>query len=805
MNKRSLLAYTAIAAVAVGAAMPSMAAAQATEEASSPRQGGLSEIVVTAQRRAENLQNVPVAVTALDSNTLDNLRVKDVQNLSGLAPNLTIGNQGIQSIPTISMRGINSGTSDNAVDPKIGIYLDGVYIGRSVGAIFDLADIEQVEVLRGPQGTLFGRNATGGAISLITAKPTGEFGVKAMASYGNQDSLRIRTTVNLPAMGPLSLKFSYLHDESHGWMKNLAGGQKVDVSAREPSFGTLTFADRLGARNVDAFQAAARLDFGGDFTADYHFDYTDSKTVGSPVQVLGHAGSTAGLSEAIFGLQGLTGGITNYGTSPLSQVANATSVQPLTVQGHNLTLTWQPSDHFTFKSITGYRQFKQKPNIFDLSGTGGLRLSAAQFGALITPGLTSQQIMAIVTAPANAAGPNDQFYTLLSARSTSQKQFTQELQGVYTSSVFDITFGGFYFHERSPAINVLGVMEPTIGGVVVPLPFDSAFGSGVTETVARNSSLAGYAQATFHVTDKFDIALGGRYTHDTRETELIRTGASGAGSGGLLPPGTYRKKYNEFTYTAIATYRPNRDLTAYAKIATGYVAGGILGAIPYDPEKLTSYELGLKSELFDRRLRANLAAYYMDYKDLQIQTFQDGVQRFENAGKARIWGWEAEFTAIPVNGLTLEANFGYQNFKYKQYLSAATGGGIVDVADQARPTYSPKWNMRLSGQYDFPEFSSGGHVMARLDARYRSKVALGTFSTGDPTLDKLAVSKAYWIVDGRIGLVDMPFMGTKVGVSLWGQNLFDRDDVALFGPQAIVQTIEYINGRTYGLEVNFAF
>ena len=419
MNKRSLLVRTAVVAVAAGAALPGMASAQTTEEGA--RAGGLSEIVVTAQRRSENLQDVPVAVTALDSNTLDNLRVKDVQNLSGLAPNLTIATQGIQSIPTISMRGINSGTSDNAVDPKIGIYLDGVYIGRSVGAIFDLADIQQVEVLRGPQGTLFGRNATGGAISLVTAKPTGEFGIKAMASYGNQDSLRLRTTVNLPQMGPLSLKFSYLHDESNGWMKNLAGGQTIDLSLREPSFGTLKYANRLGARNTDAFQGAARLDFGGDVTVDYRFDYTDSKSVGSPVQVLGHTGGLAIMTSPIFALQALTGGITNLGTKPLSRVANATSVQPMTVEGHNLTLTWQASDNFTFKSITGYRKFKQKPNIYDLAGTGGLRLSVGQFGAMLL------EDEAGIFDPGNAAKPNDHFYTLLTARSTSQKQFTQEL------------------------------------------------------------------------------------------------------------------------------------------------------------------------------------------------------------------------------------------------------------------------------------------------------------------------------------------------------------------------------------------
>lgn len=138
---------------------------------------GIEDIVVTAQRREESLQKVPVAITALTAETLDNSRALNINNLSGLAPNVQIETQGLQSTPAITIRGVLSGASDNAVDPKVGIYLDGVYIGRSVGAIFDLADLSRVEVLRGPQGTLFGRNSTGGAISLISAAPTGEFGI----------------------------------------------------------------------------------------------------------------------------------------------------------------------------------------------------------------------------------------------------------------------------------------------------------------------------------------------------------------------------------------------------------------------------------------------------------------------------------------------------------------------------------------------------------------------------------------------------------------------------------------------------
>ncbi|MCW6534839.1 TonB-dependent receptor [Sphingomonas lycopersici] len=785
---------------AVGALSSSQAFAQATDAAqaapaAASTGGGLSDIVVTAQRRAENLQNVPVAVTALNQDTLGNFRVTDVSDLTGLAPNLQILSQGLQSIPTISIRGISSGVSNNSVDPKVGIYLDGVYIGRSVGAIFDLADIERVEVLRGPQGTLFGRNATGGAISLVTAAPTGEFGVNAYASYGNYDAFRTRVTVNLPALGPLSVKVTYLHDQNNGYMKNLIGGRSINLSLRDPSFGTLTYGDRFGAKNVNAFQVAARLQATDNLTVDYKFDYTQSKTMGSAVQLLGTpAGPTAPLAGGILAFQPLFGGITNLSTTRLDPVANATSPEDLNVQGHNVTVTLHANDNLEVKSITGVRSFDQQPNIFDLAGTGGIRFTAGQLAALLQGNVPG------VFNPAVAPGPNDSMFSLLTSRKTRQKQFSEELQFVVTTKAIDLTAGLFYFHERSPATDILGIFQPVANGVVIPTPFDSIFGSGVTESIAVNSSMAAYAQGTYHVTPKLDITLGGRFTADNRETILIRTGSPGVGGGGILPPGTYKKSYEKFNYTGILTYRPTGDITAYAKIATGYVAGGILSAIPYNPETVASYELGLKSELFNRRLRANFAGFYVNYKDLQIQTFQNGVQRFENAGKARIWGVEAEIDAIPVERLTLSGTAGYTDFKYLKYVSE-----LGDITDIVRANYIPKWNVRLSGQYDFPEFGGGGNMYFRMDGRWQSKAYPGALPTGVPALDALAVTRPYWIVDGRFGLVNLPMGGVKLGASLWVKNLLDKNDVFVFGPQVINQTAEFLVGRTFGADVTVKF
>ncbi|WP_380871421.1 TonB-dependent receptor [Sphingomonas sp. DBB INV C78] len=786
--------FTYLAAVSALALTAAPAHAQdAADQGATDAAGGLEDIVVTAQRREENLQNVPVAVTALGSEALDNARVVNVQNLSGYAPSLQITTQGIASIPTVQVRGITSGTSNNAVDPKVGIYLDGVYIGRSVGAIFDLADLARVEVLRGPQGTLFGRNSTGGAISLISAAPSGEFGVRQQISYGNYDAFRARTVLDLPALGPLSVKISYLHDQFDGDTDNLIGGKTIDLRLRRPEFGVLKYANKLGYKNVDAVQVAARLQASDDLTIDYRFDYTDSKTTGRAVQLLGPTGDATGaLAGAILAFQPAFGGITNLGSKRLDAVANATSVEPLTVEGHNVTVEWGVSDILTVKSITAYRKFHQKPNIYDLGSSGGLKFTAAQLGNLLAGNIAG------IFDPANAPGPNDSFFTLMTARETKQKQFSQEAQFIFNWDSFDLTSGVFYFHENSPATDVLGIFQPIANGVVIPTPFDNVFGSGVTETRAVNDSMAGYGQLTWHANDKLDFALGLRYTIDDRATDLISVTEASQG-GGLEPGRTYKTSYEKLNYTGIITYKPNDDITTYAKIASGYVAGGILGAQPYGPESLVSYELGLKSQLFDNRLRANFAAYYSDYKDLQIQTFVGGVQRFENAGKARIWGLEGEFQAVPVDGLTIDANFSYTNVKYQEYLQNG-----ADVSDIINVIYTPKWTARFGGQYDFYELPSGGNFYVNIDNRYRSGTPLTAFPTGNDAVDELAYSKKFILTDARIGIANLPIGGTEIGISAWGKNLFDVDR-ATFGPTVINQVIVPDMGRTYGIDLQVKF
>jgi len=800
-NMRACLLRTTALALAVMTATPALAEEAAQSGTASDAQ--VQEIIVTAQRREESLQKVPVAVTAISSAQLENLRVTSVRNLAGLAPSLQINAQGMQSNPTIIIRGVASGASSNSVDPKVGIYIDGVYIGRAVGSLLEFGDIHRIEVLRGPQGTLFGRNATSGAISVTTAPPKGEWGGRATASIGNDHAYRGKVAVDLPQIGPFSVRLSYLHDQIRGDVTNLMAGKGLNIALRAPEFGTQQFAKRLGERNVDGGQVAVRGEF-GNLTADYRFDYTDTHASGRAMQNLGVIPDASGqLLGPIVALQPFFGGITNYGvTGPLNAVAAATSTEHTVTQGHSLTLTLQANDRFTVKSITAYRKFRQDPVIFDLGAAGGMRFTFQQLGALITPGLTPEQIQAALFNPANVPGPNDYFFPLLTARATSQSQFSQELQFQLSGDAYQLTAGLFYFHERSPGTEVLGILQPTPSATVVPSFFDSIFGSGITRTVGRNTSMAGYAQMTWHLTDTFDLTGGLRGTIDDRKLYI---GAISGAQGGSLGAGRdYPVSYKKLTYTGIASWRPMDETTLYAKIATGYVSGGILSGIPYRPEHLTSYELGAKTQFLDNRVRLNVSAYYNDYQDLQTQNFINGKQFFDNAGRAKIKGFEAETDIVPVRGLTLSGSLAYTSFDYKQFVLNG-----VDVASFARPTYFSKWTARAAAAYNSPEFTPGGaHVTALIEGRFRSSyyltsTPLRNILTSQSALEDRNRQPSYWLVNGRIGIADLPVGGGKVSLSLFGDNLFDKRYIS-FGAPVLLFTGSYDRGRTFGVELGLA-
>ncbi|TZG29563.1 TonB-dependent receptor [Sphingomonas montanisoli] len=753
---------------------------------------GLQDIVVTAQRREESLQKVPVAVTAVTNAQLTDLRITSIRNLSVLAPGLQIVTQGRQTVPTVAIRGINSGSTIVAVDPKVGIYVDGVYIGRVVGSVFEVAELDRVEVLRGPQGTLFGRNATGGAISLVTAAPTGEFGVRGTVSYGNYDAKRAKVSLDLPQFGPFSVRISYLHDDIKGDVRNLIGGQSFDISAVVPKFGKIKAANRLGGRNVDGALLSVRGDFGA-VQADYRFDYTDSRSVGRVQQSYGvlPTDTLGRLVAPILALQPLYGGITNVSTTPLDAVANASSVDHIKTQGHSLTLQAEATDWLSLKSITSFRKLDQSPSSFDLAASGGLLFSRAQLLGLVTGNA------AAITNPANRPGPNDHFFSLFNVYENHQKQWSQESQATITTDAFNLIAGVFYFHEQNPTTNFLASLASFTNNVFTPIsPVPP-----ITRLSTDNDAWAFYAQGTWHVTDQFDLTGGIRYSLDDRRTNIFQLSGAQQGAIGV---GNFRATFDRINWAGIATWRPTDEIMAYAKVSTAYVSGGIYAGARFDPEDLTAYELGLKAKLLDNRLRANFSVYQNDYKDLQTQVFANGVSIIANAGKARIKGAEAEIEFVPVRGLTLSGNMAYTDFKYLRYVL-----GGVDVAAIARPPFNSKWTGRASIGYKGPEFGSGAHPIARLDASYRSKTQLGPLAVLDTNgqraaVDQFNTASGYWLVDGRLGIADLPVSNGTIGISAFGANLLNEKYTG-YGAN-IAQLVRGVErGRTYGVEVGFKF
>ncbi|MBM3595055.1 MAG: TonB-dependent receptor, partial [Alphaproteobacteria bacterium] len=242
---------------------------------------GIQEIIVTAQKREQSIQDVPIAVTALDSSAIAANKIEDVADLTGLVPGLVMRNTaGSLAAISFAMRGVNSNPSAPLQDKQIALNIDGVYVGGSRGTLSELMEVASLEVLRGPQGTLFGRNSTAGAINITTRDPSGELAFTQMVGYGNEDQIRTKTTIDTPSFGPFSAYVTYIHDESRGDVKNLGAGVIWDRTNPFTNVGKQTSPKWLGGRNYENVFAALKFDDGGDFTATYKFDWSKGTYVG---------------------------------------------------------------------------------------------------------------------------------------------------------------------------------------------------------------------------------------------------------------------------------------------------------------------------------------------------------------------------------------------------------------------------------------------------------------------------------------------------------------------------------------------
>jgi len=753
--------------------------------------GGLEEIVVTAQKREQNLQDVPIAVAALGEEQLKINRVLNLLDLGSVAPGVSVRNApGGLGAPHVTSRGIDSSGSLPGSDKSISINIDGVYIGAAYGLTNDLLDLVRVEALRGPQGTLFGRNTTGGALSFVTADPTGEFGFRQELSGGNFNHFRSISHLELPQTGAFSGYVSYLHNQRDGDIRNLQSGIVFNRSAAA-GYGLETSAKTLGDVETDAARVAVEFAPGDRFKMIYKFDWSKSDNTAGGQGVVAYSPATAsgfGLGALNFALNPATGGRAPLlsGTTRPDAVTNAfTTPGESKSSGHTLTATFELNDQMNLKSITAYR----KTFAYNAADYSGL-------GQMFFPGSPTP------------------FYASVSQQVNDHKQTSEELQLNYTSDAVTYTVGGLYFKESGFNGSPDGL---TSGGTIFMFPLaNNVLPSGRDITYFDGKSWAAFGQVEFHASETLDLVAGARYTDDNKSGQYYRAIPA---FGVPLSVSPYKFDGTKTTYLLGANYHLSDDVLLYGKYSTGYISGGSIAGVPFTPETAKSYEVGLKSEFLDRRVRLNVAAFQADYGALQQSVPGSLLARpdlnlaLANIGDARAKGLEVELSAVPVDGLTLEAAATYTDFKYQKFTTLWTG---TIAAFGGTPGSFPAWlrpktTVNLGATYESQPLAMGGGArwLVHLDTDYRSEVVTpGIFTSSIATLPgDLGVSQSiyrtggHWISNARVSLSDISMGSANLEVAAWARNLTDNKGTLWGGYSFFVSSTSYEAARTYGLDI----
>ncbi|MGD9598234.1 MAG: TonB-dependent receptor [Steroidobacteraceae bacterium] len=753
----------------------------------------LQEVVVTAQKREEKLQDVPISITAVSSEQLEQRGVDSLAGLNSIAPNVMVRQSpGSKLISVVSIRGSVAGQPAIWFDPPVGLYLNGVYLGKSQGSVFDVVDIERVEVLRGPQGTLFGRNTEGGAINFITRQPSGEFRGKFGIEVGNFDRRVTKLNLDLPRFGIASASLGARKEERDGWAKNLTGPD-------------------MGAIDSEAARASLKLDFSDRFAATYDFDYSRSRNTPSPTTLLATNGwggtfpSMLGPAFApVFGpaaaLQ-LTTAIENaivpYLTSSRPDTVS-TNGGPIAEAGktnaHSLTLDWQVGDRDQLKYI-GARRLMRYGDRQDIDGTP------------------------LAAIPTGLAAPFPAFWGMSAyyQRTTEYEQDSHELQWVGDRDRFNYVVGLYYFKDDG---QTTGAQSFTLFGQ----PPQSQ--SYATSTRSK----AVFAQGDYRITDRWTATLGLRYTEEEKAgwSHRYRTnGLNGPPLADILPFTAYSADFSGTTPMASISFKPSGNLNFYARVAKGFKSGGFSAELstpdvstPFQPQTSVSTEVGVKSTLLDGRARLNVALYNTDISDQQLTQLLPGTtqSRVTNAGESTYRGVEVEAALLVADGWQVQLSYGYLDAKYDKYLDnpiicqtipgfgqlcRADSTRIIDTASNRLPPNAPEHtlNLNLDGRL---ARGAWGELRALLDYSYTAKTYLYAVNESHTAPN---IGGQYWAdMDGipaeknlnaRLLLAGVPAGPGTLDVSLWGRNLTD-DDALLAGIDfGMFRTANWREPRTY--------
>ncbi|EGD59035.1 TonB-dependent receptor [Novosphingobium nitrogenifigens DSM 19370] len=734
-------------------AAPADAAAPSTEAPAAPG-AGLTEIVVTATKRETNLQKTPISMNVISAAVMKDRHVQSLLDLAdGAIPSLRVATfEARQTALTIGIRGIVPlDANQPAREQGVGIYVDGVYLGRQHGLNAALFDVERVEVLKGPQGTLFGRNTEGGALSIVTKAPSGKFDGRVSGGVGNYGSYNGEVHLDLPEYKNISIKLDGVVQYQDATTKNPLAGQ----------YGW-NYYDRRGGR------VAVRWKPTSNITDDFTYDVGRDANTPFYSQLLNYNpnGCVAGAVTASCSIPGtafttLSGTVASLPSQVVVNGRTRMTVADIGVPqqpsvdktfGFANTLKWKVAPFMELRAITAWRGVTSAQ--WDNSG-----------GAHRVP-----------VYSANGA------FSRYSLANLTQHQFSQELQAVGSVSNFDYAAGFFYFEESAsdnaatPNSNTWttdangNVTGYTINSAV----FTNPFASIDRASAVKSKSYAGYGQVTWSPVPAWHFTVGGRYTHDTKHGELLTFRNTFNGN-------TLDKSWDRFNPMATIAWDATSDLHFYGKYSTGYRAGGASSRSPtyrnFDPESVRSFEIGMKSDFWDHRARFNLAGYIMDRKNSQVDfnavypdpntgTNVNVLETVNAAGTTKIRGVEADLTLKPVEGLTLTGSYAYTYTKIPPVVNPFTG-----ITQNVYVVFTPRNAASASADYEHPIGSAGTAVRLHLDANY---------SQSTQTFDQFAThNDASFVVNGRLSLADIPVAsgGQKFTVGIWARNLLNTDYV----------------------------
>ena len=718
--RASILAWTAIGALTAGRAQAQSASAAAPAAPAASTEGQTEDIIVTAQKRSERLQDVPIAVTSVKGEQLSALNVESAVDLRVAAPSLNSTNS--NGYFASSIRGVGSLNFAFGAESPVGLYIDGVYLAAAQASELTLNNIQSVEVLKGPQGTLFGRNSTGGVIQIITATPsdvpTGKFSV----GYANYETVTGKAYISGGLADGLAADFAFSgRTQGKGWGKNITTGSDVNRTRHD-----------ISLRSKLAWRP------GPDTTVTLTGNYWDGNdTQGTITAYPGKISGTTGRISPDLG----------YNTDPnLDYFRSGWTYGVALKVDHDF-------QNVRFTSISAYRKGK----------------------SLLAEDLDF--------TPVNVTS---------GALWEKHDQFSQELQlSSIGSSRLTWTAGLYYFHLKGgyPPI-ILGLIRD---GIVLTL----------YDTLTARSGAA-YGQATYEILDNTHLTLGGRYTTE-RRADIDASQIVEIPFLGLTIPTAFPDRKvtaNKFTYRISLDHRFSDEALAYASLNTGFKSGGYNpnahGSPPYRPETVTAYEVGLKTDLFDKRLRFNVAGFYYDYKDIQVQKLTDASLIVENGASARIYGADVDFTAVLSRAFSLTGGVTWISPKFKKFPScsiSSPAGGVpltIGACNGNQIPFAAKFTASLAANYSADLGS--GKLLATANAYYNSGF------TFEP--DNVLKQRRY----AKLGASVKWTSDRGLSVGLFGRNLTNRRTAGFAANQADGNAvISYDEPRAYGATLGYEF